>query len=74
MQGLSTGAALGALGAGLLDLDRARGTVANAVAPLTGTATGALGAALLVQYLPAPTHLVYLLLLASSSCRRPASR
>lgn len=62
LQGLSTGAALGALGAGLLDLDRARGTVANAVAPLTGTATGALGAAVLVQYLPAPTHLVYVLL------------
>ncbi len=62
LQGLSTGAALGALGAGLLDLDRARGTVANAVAPMTGTATGALVAAVLVQYLPAPTHLVYVVL------------
>jgi predicted MFS family arabinose efflux permease len=62
LQGLSTGAALGALGAGLLDLDRARGTVANAVAPMTGTATGALVAAVLVQYLPAPTQLVYVLL------------
>jgi len=62
LQGLSTGAAIGAIGAGLLDLDRVRGTVANAVAPLTGTAAGALVAALLVQYLPAPTHLVYLLM------------
>jgi len=62
LQGLSTGAALGAIGAGLLDLDRAKGTVANAVAPLSGTATGALVAAVLVQYLPAPTHLVYVLL------------
>lgn len=62
LQGLSTGAALGAIGAGLLDLDRARGTVANAVAPLTGTATGALVAAVLVQYLPSPTQLVYVLL------------
>jgi MFS family permease len=64
LQGLSTGAALSALGAGLLDLDRARGTVANAVAPMSGTGSGALLASLLVTYLPAPTRLVYLLLLA----------
>jgi MFS family permease len=63
IQGLSTGAALGAVGAGLLDLDRRRGTIANAVAPITGTATGALGSAVLVQLLPAPTRLVYLVLL-----------
>src|SRR4051812_17972749 len=62
VQGLSTGAALGAVGAGMLDLDRARGAVANAVAPLSGTATGALGSGLFVQYLPAPSHLVYLAL------------
>ncbi len=65
LQGLATGAALGALGAGLIDLDRVRGTVASAVAPLTGTATGALVAAVLVEYLPAPTQLVYLVLLAA---------
>ncbi len=63
IQGLSTGAAAGAIGAGLLDLDKTKGTIANAVAPVTGTATGALGSGLLVQYLPAPTHLVYLVLL-----------
>jgi predicted MFS family arabinose efflux permease len=62
VQGLATGAAIGAVGAGLLDLDRARGTVANAVAPLFGTASGALVAGLLVQYLPAPTHLVFIVL------------
>jgi MFS family permease len=62
IQGLSTGAALGAVGAGMLDIDRARGTVANAVAPMTGTATGGLLSGLMVQYLPAPTELVYLLL------------
>jgi MFS family permease len=62
MQGLSTGAALGAVGAGLLDLDKARGAVANAVAPLTGVATGAIGSGLVVQFLPVPTHLVYELL------------
>ena len=60
IQGLSTGAALGALGAGMLDLDRARGTVANAVGPMTGTALGGVASGLMVQYLPAPTHLVYL--------------
>ena len=63
VQGLSIGAAAGALGAGLLDLNRAKGTIANAVGPIFGTASGALGSSLLVQYLPAPTHLVYLVLL-----------
>jgi predicted MFS family arabinose efflux permease len=62
IQGLSTGAAAAAVGAGLLDLDRARGTVANAVGPMLGTATGSLASGLLVQYLPAPTQLVYLVL------------
>jgi MFS family permease len=64
IQGLSTGAAVAAVGAGMLDLNKARGTIANAVAPLTGTALGALGSGVLVQFLPVPTHLVYLVLLA----------
>jgi MFS family permease len=64
VQGIATGAALGAVGAGLLDLDRARGTVANAVAPGLGTASGALASSLVVQLLPAPTHLVYLAAIA----------
>ena len=64
IQGVSTGLAAGALGAGLLDLDRPRGTIANAVAPMLGTATGGLASGLLVQYLPAPTHLIYLGLFA----------
>ena len=63
VQGLSTGAAAGAIGAGMLDLNKVRGTIANAVAPITGTASGALGSGLLVRYLPQPTHLVYLILL-----------
>jgi predicted MFS family arabinose efflux permease len=62
LQGLATGAAAAAVGAGLLDLDRARGTVANAVVPMLGTATGSLLGGVLVQYLPAPTQLVYLVL------------
>ena len=63
VQGLATGAAMGALGAGLLDIDRQKGTIANAVGPMTGTATGGLLSGLMIQYLPAPTHLIYLLLL-----------
>ena len=59
LQGLSTGAAVAAVGAGLLDLDRTRGAVANAVAPMLGTALGGILAGALVQYLPQPTHLVY---------------
>jgi MFS family permease len=62
IQGLSTGAAVGAVGAGMLDLSKAKGTITNAVAPLMGTATGGIASGLLVQYLPAPVHLVYLVL------------
>ncbi|HZZ94213.1 MAG TPA: MFS transporter [Usitatibacter sp.] len=64
IQGLSTGAAVAAIGAGLLDLDKARGAVANALTTPIGTALGALAAGVMVQYLPHPTHLVYALLAA----------
>jgi predicted MFS family arabinose efflux permease len=64
LQGLATGAALGAIGAGLVDLHPGRGAVANATGAMSGTASGALASALLVQLLPAPTKLIYLLLLA----------
>jgi MFS family permease len=59
LQGLAAGAALAALGAGMIDLDKTRGATANAVAPAFGSATGGIVAGLMVQYLPAPTHLVY---------------
>lgn len=62
-QGLATGAALGAIGAGLLDVDPRRGTLANSFSPGIGTGGGALLSALAVRYLPAPTHLVYYVLL-----------
>jgi predicted MFS family arabinose efflux permease len=64
VQGVSAGAGLGAIGAGMLDVSRSRGTLANAVAPGVGTATGALLSAIVVQYLPAPTRLIYLVLLS----------
>ena len=63
VQGVATGSALGAIGAGMLDVDPRRGTLANAVSPGIGTASGALLSALAVQFLPAPTHLIYLVLL-----------
>jgi MFS family permease len=63
IQGVATGAALGAIGAGMIDVDRVKGSVANSFAPPIGTATGALASGIVVQFLPSPTHLVYLLLL-----------
>jgi hypothetical protein len=62
IQGLATGAAVGAVGAGMIDLNKERGATANAVAPTFGTATGGMLSGCLVQYLPAPTHLVYVVL------------
>jgi predicted MFS family arabinose efflux permease len=62
IQGLATGAAMGAVGAGMIDLNKERGATANAVAPAFGTATGGMLSGFLVQYLPAPTHLVYAVL------------
>jgi MFS family permease len=62
VQGLATGAAAGAVGAAMLDLNQTRGTIANAVAAPVGTGLGAIGAGIVVQFLPAPTHLVYVVL------------
>ncbi len=67
-QGIATGAAITTLGAALVDLDpphaRGRAGTVNGVAPLAGLAVGALGCGALVQLAPAPTHLVFALLLA----------
>ena len=63
IQGISAGAALGAIGAGMLDIDRERGALANALTPGMGTGTGVLLSSLAVQFLPAPTRLIYLVLL-----------
>jgi hypothetical protein len=65
VQGLATGAAAGTIGAGLLDLSHSRGTIANGVGPIAGTATGSVGSGLFVEFLPEPTHLVYLVLLGA---------
>jgi predicted MFS family arabinose efflux permease len=64
VQGLITGAALSAVGAAMIDLNKSRGTMANAVAPAFGSAAGGIVAGFFVQFLPAPTHLVYAALAA----------
>jgi hypothetical protein len=59
LQGLSTGAGIAAVGAGLVEVDALKGTVLNAVAPPVGSAVGALGSAVLVAFVPAPARVVY---------------
>jgi MFS family permease len=66
VQGLATGAAIGALGAYLLDLqpgDGSRlGSLVNTAAPTFGLGLGAMVTGLLVQYAPHPTRLIFALL------------
>jgi hypothetical protein len=68
VQGLATGAALGALGAYLLDLqpsDGSRlGSLVNSVAPTFGLGLGAMVTGVLVQYAPHPTRLIFAILTA----------
>jgi len=63
LQGLATGLITSALSAALIDIDRVHGALVNSVAPMIGMGIGALGTSLLVQFAPAPTHLVFALLL-----------
>jgi MFS family permease len=62
VQGLAAGTAIGAIGAGMLDIDPVRGAVANATAPGLGTGIGVLVSSFVVQWLPAPTRLVYIVI------------
>jgi MFS family permease len=66
-QGIATGAAMTTLGAALIDLNPphapGRARLVNSVVPVSGLAVGALGCGALVQFAPAPTRLVYALLL-----------
>lgn len=63
LQGLATGLITSALSAALIDIDRAHGALVNSVAPMVGMGCGALGTSLLVQFAPAPTRLVFDVLL-----------
>lgn len=67
VQGLAAGTATGALSAAVIDLqpNEHAGPLVNSVAPSIGLASGALGAGLLVQLAPAPTVLVYALLIGA---------
>jgi predicted MFS family arabinose efflux permease len=62
LQGIATGAALGAIGAAMIEAHARHGAAANSAAPAAGTGIGALLSGLLVTYLPAPTHTVYVAL------------
>src|SRR5208282_4077256 len=69
LQGLAVGTATGALGAALIDLQPQGSGLAPLVttsAPLLGLGAGALGSSALAQYGPAPTRLVWWLLLGAS--------
>jgi MFS family permease len=67
IQGVATGAAMGVVGAGLLDLEPpatpGRGALANSVSPMIGLAAGGFACSALVEWVIAPTRLVYLILL-----------
>jgi phosphoglycerate dehydrogenase-like enzyme/MFS family permease len=69
LQGVAVGAATGGLGAALIDLQpegSGLAPVATGTSILLGLAVGALGSSALAQYGPAPTHLVWWLLLGGS--------
>jgi MFS family permease len=70
VQGIATGAAFSTLGATLVDLNPphapGRAGLVNGVAPISGLALGSVGCGALVQFAPAPTHLVFALLLAGT--------
>ena len=63
VQGLCVGTGTTALGAAILDTNRARGPLLNSVTPFLGLTAGSLGAAALITFAPDPLHRVYEVLL-----------
>lgn len=63
VQGVATGIATSVLSAALIDLHTERGALVSSVAPMLGMGLGAVGTSALVQFAPAPTTLVFELLL-----------
>jgi hypothetical protein len=64
VQGLCVGVGTTALGAAILDTNRARGPLLNSVTAFLGMTAGALGAAALITLAPDPLHSVYEVLLS----------
>src|SRR5436190_6102818 len=67
LQGVAVGLISGTASAALLDLRPESGItpVVSSAAPTAGQALGAIGASALAQYAPAPTHLIWWLLIAT---------
>src|SRR6202795_200482 len=63
VQGLCVGTGTTALGAAILDTNRARGPLLNSVTAFLGLTAGSLGAAALIAFAPDPLHRVYEVLL-----------
>ena len=63
VQGLSVGVGTTALGAAILDTNRARGPLLNSVTAFLGLTAGSLGAAALITFASDPLHRVYEVLL-----------
>jgi MFS family permease len=63
VQGLAVGSGTTALGAAILDTNRARGPMLNSVTAFLGLTAGALGAAALITLASDPLHLVFEVLL-----------
>jgi hypothetical protein len=63
VQGLCVGTGTTALGAAILDTNRARGPLLNSVTAFVGMRAGSLGTAALITFAPDPLHTVYEVLL-----------
>ena len=63
VQGLCVGTGTTALGAALLDTNRARGPLLNSVTAFVGMTAGSLGTAALITFAPDPLHTIYEVLL-----------
>ena len=64
IQGLCVGTGTTALGAAILDTNRARGPLLNSVTAFLGMTAGSLGSAALIALAPDPLHLIYEILFA----------
>jgi len=63
VQGLCVGTGTTALGAAILDTNRARGPLLNSVTAFVGMTAGSLGTAALITFAPDPLHTIYEVLL-----------